>query len=202
MNGKEENYNLIITGVGGQGNVLASQLVGQTLVGKGYYVTIGETYGASQRGGPVMSHIRISTKKQRSPLIPQGKGDVIVSLEPVEALRVIAPYGNPDAVALVNTRSIVPIGVASGDETYPDIEEIKTALDELCKAVYYINAVEMAMELGSPIMSNMIMLGALLELKILPLSVEEFSETLGRNLAGDKLDINLKAIEEGRKTVK
>ena len=201
MNRKEEDYNLIITGVGGQGNVLASQLVGQTLVGKGYFVTIGETYGASQRGGPVMSHIRISTKKQRSPLIPQGKADVIVSLEPVEAIRVIAPYGNPDAVALINTRSIVPIGVASGDETYPDIDEIKAALDSLCRIVHYINAVERAMELGSPIMSNMIMLGALLELKILPLSIKEFSETLGRNLSGDKLAINLKAIEEGRKTV-
>ena len=201
MSTKEESYNLIITGVGGQGNVLASQLVGQTLVGKGYYVTIGETYGASQRGGPVMSHIRVSTKKQRSPLIPQGKSDVIVSLEPVEALRVIAPYGNPDVVALVNTRSIVPIGVASGDETYPDMEEIKAALDQLCRKVYYINAVEKAVELGSPIMSNMIMLGALLELKILPLSVEEFSKTLSRNLTGERLDLNLKAIEEGRKVI-
>ena len=112
-----------------------------------------------------------------------------------------APYGNPDVVALINTRSIVPIGVASGDETYPDIDEIKAALDELCKVVYYINAVEMAMALGAPIMSNMIMIGALLELKILPLNVEEFSEILGRNLTGDKLGINLKAIEEGRKTV-
>jgi len=201
MSTQEESYNLIITGVGGQGNVLASQLVGQALVSKGYFVTIGETYGASQRGGPVMSHIRISNKKQRSPLIPQGKSDIIMSLEPVEALRVIAPYGNPDAVALVNTRSIYPIEVTAGDEFYPDLEEIKAALDQLCEKVYYINAVEKAVELGAAIMSNMIMLGALLELEILPLSIKEFSETLSRNLTGERLDINLKAIEEGRKAV-
>ena len=82
----KENYNLIITGVGGQGNVLSSQLIGQALVGKGYFVTIGETYGASQRGGSVMSHIRISSQKQLSPLIPRGKADIVVGLEPVEAL--------------------------------------------------------------------------------------------------------------------
>ncbi|MFH1757501.1 MAG: 2-oxoacid:acceptor oxidoreductase family protein, partial [Pseudomonadota bacterium] len=86
MNPEKDSYNLIITGVGGQGNVLSSQLIGQAFVHKGYFTTIGETYGASQRGGSVMSHIRISSKKQLSPLIPKGKADVIVALEPVEAL--------------------------------------------------------------------------------------------------------------------
>ena len=89
MTAKKESKNLIITGVGGQGNVLSSQLLGQALVGKGYFVTIGETYGASQRGGSVMSHIRLSTLKQLSPLIPRGKADVVLGLEPVEALRVL-----------------------------------------------------------------------------------------------------------------
>ena len=73
MSSKKESYNLIVTGVGGQGNVLSSQLVGQAFVRKGYFVTIGETYGASQRGGSVMSHIRVSSRKQLSPLIPKGK---------------------------------------------------------------------------------------------------------------------------------
>lgn len=105
MNKVKDPYNLIITGVGGQGNVLSSQLIGQTLVNKGFFVTIGETYGASQRGGAVMSHIRISKKKQQSPLIPRNKSDVVVALEPVESLRVLAAYGNPEVVVLVNTLS-------------------------------------------------------------------------------------------------
>jgi len=89
MGFRTEAYNLIITGVGGQGNVLISQLIGQSLVSKGYFVTIGETYGMAQRGGSVMSHIRIARGKQLSPLIPRAKGDFIVALEPVEALRVL-----------------------------------------------------------------------------------------------------------------
>jgi Pyruvate/2-oxoacid:ferredoxin oxidoreductase gamma subunit len=67
VDSRKKSYNLIITGVGGQGNVLSSQLIGQALVSKGYFTTIGETYGASQRGGSVMSHIRISSEKQLSP---------------------------------------------------------------------------------------------------------------------------------------
>src|SRR4030043_2158604 len=103
--------NLIITGVGGQGNVLSSQLIGQALVGKGFFVTIGETYGASQRGGAVMSHIRISAQKQLSPLIPKGKADIVVGLEPVEALRVLTQYGNRETGVIVNTRPLYPVAV-------------------------------------------------------------------------------------------
>jgi len=86
----KDPYNIIITGVGGQGNVLASRLLGGMLAGKGYLVTIGETFGASQRGGSVMSHLRISGKSVASPQIPRGRADVIVSLEPAEAVRVMA----------------------------------------------------------------------------------------------------------------
>lgn len=201
MSQNKDSSNLIITGVGGQGNVLASQLIGQAFVGKGYFVTIGETYGASQRGGPVMSHIRISKKKQRSPLIPRGKGDILVAMEPVEALRVLAVYGNPDVVALVNTRPIYPIDVTTGEEPYPELDDIKKRVDELSTSAYFIDATEKAIQMGSPILGNMIMIGALLELKLLPLSLSEFCDTLSRNLSDKKLDVNLKAIEEGRKVV-
>ncbi|MEE9610757.1 MAG: indolepyruvate oxidoreductase subunit beta [Desulfatiglandales bacterium] len=201
MSPNKDSSNLIITGVGGQGNVLASQLIGQAFVGKGYFVTIGETYGASQRGGPVMSHIRISKKKQRSPLIPRGKGDILVAMEPVEALRVLAVYGNPDVVALVNTRPIYPIDVTTGEEPYPELDDIKKRVDELSTSAYYIDATEKAIQMGSPILGNMIMVGALLELKLLPISLSEFCDTLSRNLSDKKLDVNLKAIEEGRKAV-
>ena len=80
-------YNLIITGVGGQGNVLASRMVGNMLSRLGLFVTIGETFGASQRGGSVMSHLRISTRSCLSPQIPRGRAHSVVALEPIEALR-------------------------------------------------------------------------------------------------------------------
>jgi len=199
---KRETYNLIITGVGGQGNVLSSQLIGQALVGKGYFVTIGETYGASQRGGSVMSHIRISSKKQLSPLIPRGKADIVIGLEPVEALRVLTVYGNSQTVVLSNTRPIYPVDVTSGDEKYPEHAEIQRALKDLSRQVHYIPATEKAMEMGSPILGNMIMMGALLELNLLPLSPAEFRETLGRSFKEARLETNLRALEEGKRTVR
>ena len=202
MESRNEVYNLIITGVGGQGNVLSSQLIGQALVSKGYFVTIGETYGMAQRGGPVMSHIRISLRKQLSPLIPRGKGDIVVSLEPVEALRVLEGYGNPDVVVLVNTRPVYPIDVTAGDAIYPDFKEIKKALDSLSRKAYSIDATEKAIQLGSPILVNMIMIGALLELKLLPLDAIEFRETLLEKFSKKTLEINLQALMEGQRMLK
>ncbi|MDD1749036.1 MAG: indolepyruvate oxidoreductase subunit beta [Methanothrix sp.] len=201
MSSKKESYNLIITGVGGQGNVLSSQLIGQTLVGSGYFVTIGETYGASQRGGSVMSHIRISSQKQLSPLIPKGKADIVVGLEPVETLRVLTVYGNPRTVVISNTRPIYPVDVTSGDEKYPESEEIRRALENLSQRVYYIPATEKAMEMGSPILGNMIMIGALLELNLLPLSPAQFRETLSKNFSSRRLETNLQALEEGKRII-
>jgi indolepyruvate ferredoxin oxidoreductase, beta subunit len=198
---RKENYNLIITGVGGQGNVLSSQLIGQALVGKGYFVTIGETYGASQRGGSVMSHIRISSKKQLSPLIPRGKADIVVGLEPVETLRVLTTYGNPQTVVIANTRPIYPVDVTSGDEKYPEPEEIQKALESLSRKIYSIAATEKAMEMGSPILGNMIMIGALLELNLLPLGPSEFREILAKNFIAERLKTNLQALEEGKKII-
>jgi len=198
---KKESYNLIITGVGGQGNVLSSQLVGQAFVRKGYFVTIGETYGASQRGGSVMSHIRISSRKQLSPLIPKGKADVVVALEPVEGLRVLTAYGNSETIAIANTRPIYPVDVTAGQEKYPEMEEIEKALARLSRRVYTIPATEKAMQMGSPILGNMIMIGALLELDLLPLSAGEFQETLAKNFDERKLSINLRALEEGKRCV-
>ncbi len=84
----KDPYNIVVTGVGGQGNVMASRVLSNMLIRNGYYVTVGETFGASQRGGSVMSHIRVSAQSVWSPQIPKGRADLIVSLEPVEAIRI------------------------------------------------------------------------------------------------------------------
>ncbi|HQB15003.1 MAG TPA: 2-oxoacid:acceptor oxidoreductase family protein, partial [Syntrophales bacterium] len=147
----KDPYNIIITGVGGQGNVLASRLLGGMLAEKGYLVTIGETFGASQRGGSVMSHLRVSRKAVSSPQIPRGRADVVVSLEPVEAVRVVAGYGNPDTVFLTNTHPIYPVGVIKGDLDYPPLEELKAAVRRLFLAAYFIDATARAVALGNPI---------------------------------------------------
>jgi len=201
MDAHKDYYNLIITGVGGQGNVLVSQLLGQAFVNKGFFTTIGETYGASQRGGSVMSHLRFSKKKQLSPLIPKGKADIVVALEPVEALRVLTYYGNDNTIVFCNTRPIYPIDVISGDETYPEFAEIEKFLAHLAKKIFYIPATERAMEMGHPILGNMIIIGALLTAQTLPLTLEEFQETLTANFTGSRLEINIRALKEGEKLI-
>lgn len=202
MKAPEEKTNLIITGVGGQGNVLSSQLIGQALVQKGFFVTIGETYGASQRGGSVMSHIRISSQKQMSPLIPKGKADIVLGLEPVEALRVLTVYGNPQTVVVANTRPIYPVDVTGGNEEYPDEDVLKKALIDLSQKVYMIPATDVALGMGSPILGNMIMIGALLQLGLFPLRAEEFRETLARNFRDQRLETNLRALQEGERIIR
>jgi len=197
----KDPFNVIIGGVGGQGNVLASQILGQMLVTMGYVITIGETYGASQRGGAVMSHLRVSEKDQFSPLIPEGRCDLLVSLEPVEALRILDPYGHPGVMTLINTRPIFPMDVISGNATYPEISKVIAKIQALSKKTWSINATEIALDMGDPIFSNMAMLGALCATNTLPIDRQRFEETIKELLSAHKLSDNLKAFDEGSKAV-
>jgi len=171
---EKDPWNMIIAGVGGQGNVLASQILGQMLVTREYFVTIGETYGLSQRGGSVMSHLRISRRDQFSPLIPKGKCDFVMGLEPTEALRVLKQFGNPDVHMLINTRPIYPMDVIAGDAVYPEVETVLEKIHGLSRSVWTINATDIALEMGDPIYSNMVMLGALLPSKKLTSNLDAF----------------------------
>jgi len=197
MNLPFDPYNVIITGVGGQGNVMASRIVGNMLSRKGLSVTIGETFGASQRGGSVMSHLRISTGSSWSPQIPNGKCHLIISLEPTEAMRVLATYGNPNVKVLCNTRPIHAIGVISGDQQYPDLDEITSWVAELSEAFWFLDATEKAMELGNPILGNIMMIGAVAGIGVLPLYRKDFEAAIAENLSADKLELNLKAYDLG-----
>ncbi len=197
MNLPFDPYNVIITGVGGQGNVMASRIVGNMLSRKGLGVTIGETFGASQRGGSVMSHLRISTGSSWSPQIPNGKCHLIISLEPTEAMRVLATYGNPNVKVLCNTRPIHAIGVISGEQQYPDLDEITAWVAELSEAFWFLDATEKAMELGNPILGNIMMIGAAAGIGALPLDRQDFEAAISETLTVDKQELNLKAYDLG-----
>lgn len=194
-------YNIIITGVGGQGNVLAARVLGNMLLKRGYDVTIGETFGATQRGGSVMSHLRIAKEGVWSPQIPRGRAHMIVSLEPAEAVRVLKDYGNEDVKVLSNTRPVYPVSVIAGDVVYPPVEEIRDRVLALVPEAHFIDATEEALNMGSPILSNIIMLGALS--RILPLSVSrsDFKAAISRFVPEDALNANLRAFDRGREMV-
>jgi len=194
---KSDPYNLIITGVGGQGNVLASRMVGDMLSQLGFYVTIGETFGASQRGGSVMSHLRISAASTFSPQIPKGRAHMVVALEPTEAIRVLRDYGNPEVGVLCNTRRIHSIGVISGEQTYPALKDIRKWVQELSLSAWFIDATEEALKLGNPIFGNIISVGALAATEALPLDRKSFESVLARKMSPDKIAVNLEAFDIG-----
>ena len=193
----KDPYNIIITGVGGQGNVLGSRVLSNMLVRKGYYATIGETFGASQRGGSVMSHIRVSAKSTWSPQIPRGRADLIIALEPVEAIRVLVSYGNQKVMVLVNTRPIYPVGVIAGELEYPPLKDIKASVKELSSTALFIDATDEAIKLGNPILANIIMIGAATRMFEFPIDREDFNQVILRSLPESKLDVNLKAFDMG-----
>jgi indolepyruvate ferredoxin oxidoreductase beta subunit len=190
-------YNVIITGVGGQGNVMASRVVGNMLSRKELSITIGETFGASQRGGSVMSHLRISAGSYWSPQIPKGNCHLIISLEPTEAMRVLMNYGNPDVKVLCNTRPVHAIGVISGEHQYPSMDDITSWIEELSDACWFLDATEKALEMGNPILGNIMMIGAAAGIGALPLDREDFEAVISETFSSDKLELNLKAFEMG-----
>lgn len=191
-------YNIIITGVGGQGNVMAARIIGNMLAIRGFYVTIGETFGASQRGGSVMSHLRVSEKSAWSPQIPKGKADLVVALEPIESLRVMAQYGNTETAVVSNTRPVYPVGVICGDFKYPSMEELNASLMQLCSNIHFVDATEEAIKLGNPILSNVIMIGAVAGLGVLPVDDSDFEKVMSASLPSGKLGINMEGFRLGK----
>ena len=188
-------YNVIITGVGGQGNVMASRVLGNMLSRKDLNITIGETFGASQRGGSVMSHLRVSSGSYWSPQIPKGRCHLVISLEPTEAIRVLMNYGNPMVRVLCNTRPVHAIGVISGEHHYPSLEEIKAWIQELSEECWFLEATDRAIELGNPILGNIMMIGAAAGIGVLPLDRENFEAAISQTLSSDKVALNLRAYD-------
>ena len=197
----KDPLNLIITGVGGQGNVMISLAIGSALVREGYVVTVGETYGASQRGGPVMSHVRISRETQYSPLSLEGEADVILGMEPVETLRVLGKYGNPNVITLFNPRPIYSIDVISGDAEYPDLDRLIETIKGLSAKTWVVNATEEAEKMGRPIVANTILIGSLIGLGVLPLNRESM-ESVIRDRFPKAFELNMKAFDRGMELIR
>lgn len=189
--------NMIVCGVGGQGNVLAARLIGRSLAKGGYMVTIGETYGTSQRGGDVMSHIRLSLCKKYGPLIPHGGAHIVLGLEPMETLRILGDYGNPQVFTITNIRPVLPVTVGMGVSEYPDNEELKEAIRRLSGQTWFLDATEIALNLGAVRLANMVLIGALIGLNLLPITGMQFEEILKEHFPNDKVVPNLEAFRKG-----
>jgi indolepyruvate ferredoxin oxidoreductase beta subunit len=193
--------NLIITGVGGQGNVLAARLLAAVALEEGYEVTVGDVYGLSQRGGSVASHVRWTKSDPLPPLVPHHSLDVLLGLEPLEALRVLTRFGNESTMALVNVAPIMPIGVQAGRFAYPDLSTLQEGLRKLTKALSLVDAEAIAQELGDQQVQNMVMLGALFGSGFIELRFD-LLEKAARSVSPERhLEVNLWACRRGRDLV-
>ncbi len=198
---EREPWDLIITGVGGQGNVLASQVLGRALLARGYTVTVGETFGLSQRGGAVMSMVRITRDRPTGPLVPEHRADVIVSLEPLEALRVLGAYGHPRVIVMTNDRPLLPLNVIAGEARYPEPDELRARLEELSARLYWLPATQVALEVGAPILANVVILGALAAAGLAPVAAGDLEAALARMFPPDKMEANRRALARGAELV-
>jgi len=197
----KDPVNLIVSGVGGQGNVIVSLVLGNALVAGGYFITIGETYGASQRGGSVMSHVKISAEKQFSPLIAEGQADIIVGMEPVETLRMLKQFGNMKVITIVNPRPIHAVDlIGSGAGAYPDVQKLLQQVKSLSAKTYLVHATDEAQKMGNAMLANMILIGALLKTGLLPLDAPALEPVIREMFPGSVAD-NARALKAGMELV-
>ncbi len=151
------NTNILIVGVGGQGTLLASVLLGNLALDNGYDVKLSEVHGMSQRGGSVVTHVKISDGKVGAPLIEEGEADIILAFEKLEAYRWL-PYLKKGGALYVNTQQILPMPVIMGQAEYP--EDMDSALEERAGKLKAFDAMKIAEECGSSKAVNVVLLGA------------------------------------------
>lgn len=185
-------FNVLIVGIGGQGVVLASQILSDVALQAGFDVKKSEVHGMAQRGGVVSSHIRFGPKVF-SPLIPNGQADVMLAFERAEALRWLHELKS-DGSMIVNDQKLMPPIAVDPKYTYPD-----NALDLLkgrVKKLVVINAAGISEKLGNPKLANTVLLGALS--KTLDIDVNLWKEVISRRVPKGTAEMNIKAFHKGR----
>jgi indolepyruvate ferredoxin oxidoreductase beta subunit len=192
-----KSFKVVISGVGGQGTLLASRLLAEAAINAGLRVKIGETYGMAQRGGPVMGHIQIGGTAN-NPQIRKMEADVLVGFEPAEAARRGVTYLKDGGLALVNKRVTAPVEVISGLVPYPGMGELMGLLNKVTDRLVAFDATSLAEEAGDPIATNVVMLGALTESGELPFDEETMLSTLRGSLRPRFLDLNMRAFNLGK----
>jgi indolepyruvate ferredoxin oxidoreductase beta subunit len=187
-----QTINIVLAGVGGQGILLASEIIARAAMAAGFAVKTNEVHGMAQRGGSVLAQIRYG-QEVHSPLVERGAAQVLASLERIESLR-NADYLAPDGLAVVSSQIVLPVTVSSGQATYPQDAEarIRTAFQRLI----YLDAIGIATGIGNARCSNLVILGALAKGLVLP--AEAWREGIRQSVKPRFLDINLRAFEAGQ----
>lgn len=182
--------NIMIVGVGGQGTLLASRILGNTVISKGYDVKVSEVHGMSQRGGSVVTYVKYGDKVF-SPIIDEGEADIILAFELLEAYRAL-PYLKEGGKMIVNNQQINPMPVITGAASYP-ADIVKKLSDKIDLQV--VEALSLAEEAGNSKAVNVVLIGVMAKSTDIP--YEDWVETIKTTVPEKFLDVNLKAFDLG-----
>lgn len=187
-------YKIQLIGVGGQGTIKASTIIGEAAMKKGLNVVMSEVHGMAQRGGTVVTEFKIG--EAYSPLIEEGAADLMIAFEPAEALRALNKI-NQESFVIVNSSPIVPFTVSLGISEYPEMSSIFDELKAKIKNLSIIDAEKIAKEAGSIISENMVLLGAAVATPNFPIEKDLIIRSMKENLPPKSIETNLKAFEMG-----
>jgi len=185
---------IVFVGVGGQGNLLASRLIGEACIATGIPAVVSEIHGMAQRGGIVESAVVMGGAL--SPIVSKGEADVLVGFEPLETLRALNKC-NKDTKVITNIHPLPPFTVAIGQGVYPDIDKSLDLIRSHTSSLITLDGNELAIKAGNPLSLNMVMLGALVGSNFIPLDENTLKDTISKTTKKAFLESNLKAFDLG-----
>lgn len=193
-------YTVQIVGVGGQGVLLASMVLGNAAMNLGYKVMMSEVHGMAQRGGTVRSTVRFGDDVY-SPLEETGGADMILSFEPVETVRALS-LGNKDSVVIMNLDPVLPGNVAAGFEQYPDMDALVKEVRDRNGHTITLKATKIALESGNAVVANAVLIGAVAAVEGFPLDSEVLKQVLLVKAPPKARDLNAKAFDMGYESIR
>ena len=189
-----ETGRYVFVGVGGQGNLLASRLLGEAAISMGISAVVSEIHGMAQRGGVVESAVLMGNVT--SPIVSNGEADVLIGFEPLETMRALGKC-NKKTLVITNTQPLPPFTVSLGQGVYPPVDEVLDMIQAKVEKVIALNGNELAEEAGNPLSLNMVMLGALIGSGAIAVTGESMKETISTTTKKAFLESNLKAFDLG-----
>jgi len=189
-----DSYRIFLTGVGGQGTLLATTVLAEAAIEAGYPAVTSEVHGMAQRGGVVESTVMIGDIK--SPIISDGEADVLLGFEPVETYRAMRKC-SANSVVVSNTMPVTPYSVSIGRDPYPNVEKLFDFIQSQVKELITLDAQALAEQAGTRLATNTVMLGALAKSGVLPIPKEAFEETIRAKTKARFVETNLRAFELG-----
>ncbi len=195
-----KEFNIVLAGVGGQGILLAAEILGTAALKEGLNVRVSEIHGMAQRGGAVISNVRIG-EKVLAPTVLEGTADMLLGFEPLETLRNLK-FASEKTIVLMNNEAIAPPELTTKMMNYPSLDEITEKINLFTKNVVVMEAAKLAEKAGSILTRNIVLIGGLAATGEMPVQIESLKEAMRELVPGKYTEMNMKAFELGYKYVK